>query len=311
MPATLRSAALAPISLSAPVRGALWMCGATTAFAAMIILVRHLTESFDPLQVVFFRNLFGLLAMLPWLGRRGLGVMRTSRLGLHLLRAAIGMVAMVLWFSTLALMPLAEATALSFTAPIFTSVLAVIVLGEIMRARRWTATAIGFLGALLILRPGTQALDPAALLAIGAAAAWATTSIVVKVMARTEHPGTITTYLTLFLTPLSLIPALFVWQTPGLGELGWCALLGIAGSAGHFCLSRALGTTDATIVAPFDYLRLPLVAAMAYAIYGEVPDLWIWLGGAIIAGSSIYIARREARLKAPAPAVAASTAPQV
>lgn len=311
MPATLRSAAFAPTPLSAPVRGALWMCGATTAFAAMITLVRHLTESFDPLQVVFFRNLFGFLAMLPWLTHRGLGVMRTARLGLHLLRAAIGMAAMVLWFTALSLMPLAEATALSFTAPIFTSVLAVILLGEIMRARRWTATAIGFLGALIILRPGIEALDPVALLAIGAAAAWATSSIVVKVMARTEHPGTITTYLTVFLTPLSLIPALFVWQTPTLVELGWCALLGIAGSAGHFCLSRALGTTEATIVAPFDYLRLPLVAAMAYAIYGEVPDVWIWLGGAIIAGSSIYIARREARLKGPVPPAAASTAPQV
>ncbi len=180
----------------------------------MVNLVRHLTATFDPLQVVFFRNLFGLLAMLPWLTRGGLGVLRTERLGLHVLRAAIGMAAMFLWFTTLSLMPLAEATALSFTAPLFTSVLAVVFLGEVMRVRRWTATLIGFLGAIVILRPGTEALDPVALLAVLTAAVWASSTILVKIMARTESAGAIVTYLTLFLTPLSLVPALFVWQTP-------------------------------------------------------------------------------------------------
>lgn len=300
----------ATTALSAPVRGALWMCGAASAFAAMITLVRHLTDVFDPLEVVFFRNLFGLLAMLPWLTHQGFGSLRTARLGLHILRAAIGMAAMVLWFTTLSLMPLAEATALSFTAPIFTSVLAVLVLGEVMRVRRWTATAIGFLGALIILRPGTEALDPVAVLAVVTAATWAASTILVKMMARTESTGAIVTYLTLFLTPLSLVPALFVWQTPTLGELGWFALLGAAGSAGHVCMARALATADATLVIPFDYLRLPLVALLAYLIYGEVPSVWIWCGGGLIAASSIYIARREARLRPRAVPTAASPAPQ-
>jgi drug/metabolite transporter (DMT)-like permease len=156
----------ASAGLSPALRGALWMIGATSGFAAMIVLVRQLTYDLDPLQVVFLRNAFGLLAMMPWLMSQGLGVLRTQRIHLHLLRAGIGIVAMICWFTTVSLMPLAESTALSFTAPIFTSLLAVLLLGEVMRARRWTATALGFLGALVILRPGIQAVQPVALLAM-------------------------------------------------------------------------------------------------------------------------------------------------
>ena len=299
------------MALSAPVRGALWMCGAATAFALMINLVRHLTASFDPLEVVFFRNLFGLVAMLPWLTRHGVGVLRTQRIGLHVLRAALGMLAMFLWFTTLSLMPLAEATALSFTAPMFTSILAVLILGEVMRMRRWAATAIGFAGAVVILRPGTGTLDPAAFLALASAAVWASANVLVKVMSRTESAGAVVTYLTLFLTPFSLIPALFVWQTPTIEQLGWFALLGVAGSAGHFCLIRSLAAADATVVVPFDYLRLPIVALIAYVAFGQVPDVWIWLGGGLIAASGIYIAHREAQLRQKAAPVQARPAPQV
>jgi drug/metabolite transporter (DMT)-like permease len=293
--------------LPASLAGALWMCGAACAFALMVNLVRHLTQSLDPLQVVFFRNAFGLLAMLPWLLRRGPGVLRTERLGLHA-RAAIGIVAMVCWFTSLALLPLAEATALSFTAPIFTSILAMLLLGEVMRARRWSATAVGFAGALIILQPGFTSLQPAALLAIVTALVWASSTILVKVMARTESAGAIVTWLVLFSTPISLLAALFVWQTPTAGQLGLAALLGAAGSAGHFCMTRALAVAEASAVMPFDYLRLPVVACIAYFAFGEVPDLWVWLGGTVIAASGIYIAQREARLQPQT--LPAATAPE-
>lgn len=277
--------------------GALWMCGAACSFALMVNLVRYLTLSLDPLQVVFFRNAFGLLAMLPWLLRHGPGVLRTRHLGLHALRAAIGIAAMVCWFTTLALLPLAQATALSFTAPIFTSVLAMLLLGEVMRARRWSATALGLAGAVIILRPGFETLQPAAVLAIATALVWAGSTILVKVMARTESAGAIVTWLVLFSTPLSAAAAWFVWQTPTWPQLGLAALLGAAGSAGHLCLTRALAGAEAGAVMPFDYLRLPVVAAIAYLVFGEVPDRWVWLGGAVIAASGLYIAHREARLQ--------------
>ena len=294
----LRFPSLPAAGLPAPVRGALWMCGAACSFALMVNLVRHLTQSLDPLQVVFFRNLFGLLAMLPWLIGHGPAVLRTRHLGLHLLRAAIGIAAMICWFTTLSLLPLAQATALSFTAPMFTSLLAVLLLGEALRARRWSAIAIGFLGTLIILRPGRETLQPAALLALATALVWASSTILVKVMARTESAGAIVTYLVLFSTPLSFAGAWFVWQAPTLAQLGWAALLGAAGSAGHLCLTRALAGAEAGAVMPFDYLRLPVVALIAYLAFDEVPDGWVWLGGGVIALSGLYIARREARLHA-------------
>jgi drug/metabolite transporter (DMT)-like permease len=284
------------------------MCGAACCFALMVNLVRHLTMSFDPLQVVFFRTAFGLLAMVPWLLRGGPAVLRTRRLGLHALRAAIGIVAMVCWFTTLALLPLAEATALSFTAPIFTSVLALLVLGEVMQARRWSATVVGFAGALIILRPGFATLQPAALLAILTALIWASSTILIKVMARTESAGAIVTWLVLFSTPISLAAAWFVWQTPTIGQLGVAALLGAAGSLGHFCMTRSLAVAEASAVMPFDYLRLPVVAAIAYLAFGEVPDRWVWIGGAVIALSGLYLARREAR--PPPAALPSAAAPQ-
>jgi drug/metabolite transporter (DMT)-like permease len=283
--------------LPAPVRAALWMAAASTAFAAMIILIRHLTASFDPLQVVFFRNVFGLIAMLPWLVGHGIGALRTQRLGLHALRATIGIVSMICWFTALSLMPLAQATALSFTAPIFTSVLAVIFLGEVMRLRRWSATAVGLLGTLIIVRPGYASVEPAALLAIASALLGAASPIFVKIMARTESTGAIVTYMVLFMTPISLVPALLVWQQPSLAEIGFAALLGLAGTLGHLCLTRALANADATVVVPFDYLRLPVVALIAYLAFAEVPAIWTWIGGAIIAASSVYMTLREAKLR--------------
>jgi drug/metabolite transporter (DMT)-like permease len=263
----------------------------------MIILIRQLTATFDPLQVVFFRNVFGLIAMLPWIAGHGLGALRTQRLGLHALRATIGIVSMICWFTALSLMPLAQATALSFTAPIFASVLAVIFLGEVMRLRRWSATAIGLLGTLIIVRPDSATIEPAALLAIASALLGAVSPIFVKIMARTESTGAIVTYMVLFATPLSLVPALLVWQAPTVGQLGFAALLGLAATLGHLCLTRALATADATVVVPFDYLRLPAVALIAYLVFAEVPTLWTWIGGAIIAASSIYMTLREARLR--------------
>ncbi|MGH6901943.1 MAG: DMT family transporter [Geminicoccaceae bacterium] len=311
LPRFEKSKVRAGAGMSAPLRGALWMCAAATCFALMITLVRQLTDDLHPLQVVFFRTAFGLLAMLPWLLRQGLGVLRTGRFRLHLLRALIGIFAMVGWFTTLSLMPLAEATALSFTAPIFTSVLAVLILGEVMRLRRWTATLIGFLGALLIVRPGVAAIDPVALLAIATAAVWATSTVLIKVMARTESAGAITTYMALLTTPMTLLAALFVWQTPDLAQLGWAALLGAAGSIGHICMSRALAVADASLVAPLDYLRLPIVALIAFLAFGEVPNAWVWIGAAVIAASSIYIAQREARLKGAPRLPAARGAPEI
>ena len=282
-------------ALPASVQGALWMSAGAFFFAVMINLVRSLTDHFDPLQVVFFRNAFSLLALLPWLIRQGPPALHTERIHLHAVRALIGITAMLLWFNTLARMPLAEATALSFTAPIFTSILAVFFLGEVMRKHRVAAIAIGFIGAMIIIRPGFAALDPIALLAVITALVWGSGTVHLKYMSRTETTSAMVIYLPLFLTPISLVPAIFAWTWPT-AELWLIAILfGIVGTLGHYCLTRALSTAEASSVMPFDYLRLPFVALIAYLAFGESADIWVWLGGALIASGALYNTSRESR----------------
>ncbi|MGI9510008.1 MAG: DMT family transporter [Geminicoccaceae bacterium] len=284
----------AAATLPPSVQGALWMSAGAFFFAVMINLVRHLTDHFDPLQVVFFRNAFSLLALLPWLIRQGPPALHTERLNLHVIRALFGIAAMLLWFNTLARMPLAEATALSFTAPIFTSILAVFFLQEVMRSHRLAAIALGFLGAMIIIRPGIAALNPIALLAVVTALVWGSGTVLLKYMSRTETTSAMVIYLPLFLTPISLVPAILVWEWPSLELWGIAILFGAVGTLGHYCLTRALSTADASSVMPFDYLRLPFVALIAYIAFGETADIWTWLGGGLIAAGALYNTSREA-----------------
>ncbi len=282
--------------LSAPVQGALYMTAAALGFSLMNVIIRVVAEELDPLQIAFFRNFFAMTFMLPWLWRAGAEGLRTERLGLHLWRAALGLVAMICWFYSLSLLPLAEAVALNFTVPLFATVGAALVLGEIVRARRWSATIIGFLGVLIIVRPGFAEVTWPMALPILAAVVMAAATLLVKSLSETDSPAAIVLYMNLILTPLSLIPALFVWVWPSWSALGLLALLGCLAAMAHLCLTRSYTKADASAVMPFDYTRLPFVAALGFLLFGEVPDVWTWAGGAVIAAAAIYIAHREARV---------------
>ena len=284
------------------VQGALYMTAAALCFSLMNVLVRGLSASFDPLQIAFFRNFFALVFMLPWLMRVGFGGLRTKRLHLHLWRSVAALGAMMFWFYAIALLPLAEAVSLNFTVPLFATAGAAVFLGEVVRARRWSATIVGFLGVLVILRPGFAALDPAMALPILAAVFMATSTLMVKSLSRSETPGAIVLYMNLLMTPLSLIPALLVWRSPDWPALGLLALVGLLAVGAHLALTRAYSKADASAVVPFDYARLPFVAVLAYLIFGQVPDLWTWVGAAVIVASAVYIARREARVAGGGPA---------
>jgi drug/metabolite transporter (DMT)-like permease len=289
-------------------RGCLWMVLATTLLGVMNVIVRYLSREVHPFEIAFFRNLGQLVFMLPWLARAGLEAMRTDRLGMQAARAAAALGGMLLWFSTLALIPVAEATALSFTAPLFATIGAALVLGEVVRLRRWTATTIGFAGALLILRPGAGEFSWSALLALGAAAMFAVSALTLKSVSRTESPNATVLYTALFMTPASLVPAAFVWRWPGLDSLLWLAALGLVATLAHQSLTRAYAAADASAVAPFDFFRLPAAAAIAYVAFGEAPDAWTWIGAAVIFAATAYIARREARLAAAEPGARGSAA---
>jgi drug/metabolite transporter (DMT)-like permease len=278
------------------VHGALYMTFAALCFAIMNVLVREAGRTLDPLQIAFLRNAFALAFIMPWVLRQGRAAFRTERLSLHVWRAVTGIIAMFIWFSAVVLVPLAEAVALNFTLPLFAIIGAALVLRERVGARRWSATFLGFLGMLVILRPGFQEVTWATTLPIIAAVFMATSVLMVKRLSDTESAPTIVLYMNLFMTGLSLVPALFVWRWPDLHSLGATIGLGFLAMVAHLALARSYAKADASAVMPFDYMRLPFIAAIAYPLYGEVADLWTWTGAAIIAGSAFYIARREAAL---------------
>ncbi len=304
-PATVRAAAAparAPSDLeqvnqpeSNALLGGAWMMLAGLLFAAMLGAIREAAATLHPFEVAFFRNAFGLIFMLPWFLSVGFAGLRTKHIGLYTVRGITGMLAMLAWFWAVAIMPLTEAVALSFTMPFFATILAVVFLGEVVRARRWTAIGVGFLGAMVILRPGTEAFTTEAMLVIFSATMMASSAIVIKMLSRTEKPAAIVAYMTIYLTPMSAIPLFFVWRTPTWVELGWCAAVGVLATLAHLALTRAFQAADTSAVMPFDFSRLVFTAIIGYLFFDQVSDLWTWIGAGIIASSGIYIAHREAK----------------
>jgi drug/metabolite transporter (DMT)-like permease len=274
-------------------RGIVLMCLSTIAFSIMHGLVRFVSEVLPPFQIAFFRNIFGLAFLIPLLMRSRFAILRTKQIGLHALRGVINMAAMLMFFTALAISPIAKVTALGFTAPIFMAILAVLVLGERFRIYRWSAIFLGFMGMLIILRPGLVAIDTGALLVIGSAALWAVAMIIIKIQSRTESSLTIVAYMGIFLGIFSIGPAVWVWQPFGLQTLGFMVLIGLFGSIAQMAISESLKETDSTAIMPFDFLKLIWTAIIGVWFFAEVPDIYTWVGATVIFLSGLFIAFRE------------------
>jgi len=273
------------------------MTVATVGFAAMHGGVRYLSLELElhPFEIAFFRNLFGLLVLAPWFLRQGLQPLETERFGLHALRAVINVAAMLLFFMGLALTPVAQVQALAFTAPLFASLLAVVFLGERMRLRRWTALIVGFAGALIIIRPGAAPLDTGSLLVLASAAIWSLAVIVIKTLSRTDSSVTITAFMVVLMTPMSLVPAVFVWQWPDPWQLTWLVFVGVSGTLAQLAMAQSLYLADTTTVMPLDFMKLIWGSIIGYLAFSEVPHAGVWIGGGVILASATYIAIREKR----------------
>ena len=269
------------------------MCLSTVAFSIMHGLVRFVSEVLPPFQIAFFRNFFGLAFLLPLLMRSRFAVLRTKQIGLHALRGVINMAAMLMFFTALSISPIAKVTALGFTAPIFMAILAVIVLGERFRIYRWSAIFLGFLGMLIILRPGLVVIDTGALLVIGSAVLWAVAMLIIKIQSRTESSLTIVAYMGIFLGVFSIAPALWVWQPFELQTLGLMVLIGLFGSIAQMAISESLKETDPTALMPFDFLKLIWTAMIGAWFFAEIPDMFTWIGATVIFSSGLFIAFRE------------------
>ncbi len=278
-------------------RASVLMVASTTCFAGMALTIRYAAADLHAFEIAFFRNFFGLVFALPLLIRTGPQILRTRRLNLYLLRCVIGLCAMLSGFWALVHMPLAEAIALSYTTPLFVTIGAVLVLGEVVRIRRWTAVVFGFIGALVILRPGIEQLSYPAMIAIASAALSASAAISIKFLSRTESPDAIVIYMVLIMTPLSLLVALPVWTWPqGIVVWIWLAATGLLGTLGHILLTRAYQIGDVSALQPINFLQLPIVATLAWWLFNERVDQWTVIGAAIIFSSTLYIAHREAVL---------------
>lgn len=279
----------------APVRGALYMAGAAACWSVMMILARTLGEGFTAFEILFFRNLVAIGFLAPLLiGKRGARI-RTRRLPLHVLRAVLAYLGMIGLLYGLLRIPVADVVALSFTQPLFITVLAAALLGEAVGTARWRATLIGFVGVLVVIRPGFAEIGAATAAVLASAAFYAASNICIKRLMTTDTPIQSTLYVNVLMLPLSLVPALLFWTTPG----GWdlLALLGVglAGTGGVYLVSRAYAAADASAVVPYDFLRLPLSGAAAYVLFGETADTWMILGAAVIFASSYALVRIEAR----------------
>ena len=263
-------------------------------FVAVTGIVRHLGSDLPAVQAAFLRYVIGLGFMLPFLCRTLRVRLIPRRPGLHVLRGVVHGAGVILWFFAMARIPIAEVTAIGFTAPLFTTIGAVLFLGETLRARRIAAVVVGFLGTVIILRPGIEAIHIGALAQLAAAPLFACSFIVAKKLTETESGSVIVAWLSLFVTLALLLPALLVWRTPSVEELLWLTATAACATAGHYTLTRAMRLAELTMLQPFMFLQLVWASLLGLVAFGEVPDIWTWVGGAVIVTAATYIAHREA-----------------
>lgn len=292
------NASSAPGGLPAPVRGVLWMVVSAICFSTMTASIRPASADMHPLQVLFFRNLIGLALMMPWILRSGIAAMRSKRLPLHILYASLVYLSMSTWYYAINKVTLVDAVALSFTIPFFTTGMAALFLGERVRWRRWLAIATGFAGALLVLRPGFQTIDPNMGLILLNILGWAAAVIMIKVLNKVDSTNAIVSYMFILLTPVSLPAALDNWTDPTWHSAPWILVLGLAGWGGHLCATKAVSLAPTSIVMPIEFIRLPLLGLIGFLAYGELPDHWTLIGSAVIVAAALYVGHREARVEA-------------
>ncbi len=268
---------------------------AVLAFSVNNVALKSLTRELDPLQIMFIRGALMTCFMLPIALRTH--AIATRRIGAHLSRSLLGTSGAYLFILALSLAPVADVVALSFSRALFIVVMAVLILGEVVGWRRWTACAAGFVGVLVMVRPGFGELNLGLVAAAADAVLSAAVALTLKSLGRTERPQTTVFYFGLFSTLLCMVPAILVWRAPS--AEGWTLLflIGVLATCGQIAITRAWTEGEASIVAPLAYVQLVLSGGLAYLIFRETPDALALLGAAIIVASTLYIALREARLK--------------
>ncbi len=283
------------LNLSQNLRGILYMLAATLFLTGMATIVRILTPDMHPFEIAFMRNVIGFFLILPFLLRHGSALFMTTKGDLWLMgwRGVFNAVAMILYFLGIALIPLAEVAALAFTTPFFVAILAIFLLKDIPGWRRTASLIAGFIGALIVLRPGVETVSIGSLYVIGSAASWAAAVIIIKSLSARNSSLTITFYALVFLTILTLPPALLVWRWPTPTEYMLLAAGAACGTLGQILFAQSMKSADVSLVMPFDYTKLIWAAIIGIVLFAEVPTIWTLLGGTVIFISSSYLTYRE------------------
>ena len=250
------------------------MAAAAAAFSFMHAAIRHLSGEMHPFEIAFFRVFFGFVALAPVFMRQGWAPLQTKNVKLFAYRGLLNAAAMLMFFYSLSITPLATVAALGFTAPLFATLLAMLMLGEVVRLRRWTAILIGFAGTLIILRPGVVEVGLGPLLVVASSVVWAFALMIIKVLTRTESSVTITAYASIFLSPICLAVAIPYWTWPGLEQLAWLAAIGVVGTIAQTAMNQSFKLADASAVLPVDFTKLIWASAIGFALFGEIPDIW-------------------------------------
>lgn len=260
-------------------------------------MVRELAGQIPAMELVFFRNVIALIVLVPIVMKQGVGLPSKSQIPVYALRVFFAYSAMVLLFYALARMPIADVYALQYTIPLFTIMLAVIVLKQHADIHSWGACFVGFLGTLIVMRPGIIEITLASLAALTTAFMHAGSNTTIKILARRDNPEVITLWTNFGMLPLALIPTLFLWVTPTASQWPLVIGIGVVSSIGGYCFTRSVSAADARIVQPFQFSRMIFAAAIGWIMFSELPDLWTWIGAAVIFAASYYIVYREGRAR--------------
>ncbi len=282
--------------LSPTARALLWSMFAGLIFCLLNVIARTLTQQLHPMQAQFLRYFFGLAVMLPLLLRAGLAAYRPKHLGGQFLRGAVHAAGLMMWFTALPRIPLADMTAIGFTGPIFIMIGAFVLLGEPMRWERWLATGVGFVGMLVVLGPKFSGSGGWwHLVMLGSAPVFAASYLLTKALTRIETTEVIVFWQALTVTLFSLPLALPVWQGPDAWQWAGFAVCGLLGSVGHYCLTRSYRHADISATQSVKFLDLIWASALGFMVFADVPTASTLLGGALISVATIWLARRESR----------------
>ena len=273
---------------------ALLAIGATLFGSFMGAGVKLLSNELHPIIICFYRCLMGLIIITPFVARNNFKALQTDNMRLQIYRALINIISMICWFSAIGMMHFEKATALGFTTPLFTTILAVLILGEVIRFHRTAALLLGFVGILIIIRPGYMPFEFGTILMLIASFSFSFVLIFVKKLSATDSSLTIIFYHLLYMTPAFFILSFFYWENINLNQLIIFILMGASGLLSHWCLAQAFKMSDTTFVMPLQFTKLIWASLIGLFIFSEQPDIWTWIGGVVIFISVVYITYREA-----------------